>query len=531
VRAVAYIRVSSLSQVEGHSLDAQERLFRELCKNRNWEIVKIYREEGKSAHVDAINHRPMLRQLLADAAKREFDVVVVHTLDRWARNIRVSLETIKILEQHQVGLVSITEQLDWSSPEGRLTAHMLGILAQFYSESLGKHVSKGLDQRAHEGKHTGGIPFGYQSCWIEEKGERKRRCNPEHPGGLHTHPTEGPAVTELFQRYSSGATTLGQLAVWLNEQGLRTRNMHKLPDASGNLIAGPKLFTTASVRGILHNPFYVGRVSYKGQWHPGAHDPLVTEELYNLVRAVLKKNCSRSETLQTKPEREYLLKGIIRCAYCGLPMWAQTYHSGIAYYREHKYSRSDGSCPAAGGTITCHIPDEQIGKLIEAIELGPKWFEEVLALISLKDEAERIKKARQMVHEKLRRLAKTYNDLLVSEEDYRRQKRLLELELESLSIPEINSAEEAGRLIINLPQLWTSSNASEKRKVILSVLDAVYVDAKKYKSIVAIKPKPPFIPIFQVAVSKKESDIRIINEPLETSSKVPSVFLVETGEG
>jgi site-specific DNA recombinase len=50
-------------------------------------------------------------------------------------------------------------------------------------------------------------------------------------------------------------------------------------------------------------------------------------------------------------------------------------------------------------------------------------------------------------------------------------------------------------------------------------------------AIVAIKPKPPFIPIFQVAVSKKESSIRIINEPLETSSRVPSVLLVETGEG
>ena len=62
------------------------------------------------------------------------------------------------------------------------------------------------------------------------------------------------------------------------------------------------------------------------------------------------------------------------------------------------------------------------------------------------------------------------------------------------------------------------------------MLDAVYIDAKKYKTIVAIKPKPPFIPIFQVAVSKKESDIRIINEPLNSLSKVPSVFLVETGE-
>ena len=59
------------------------------------------------------------------------------------------------------------------------------------------------------------------------------------------------------------------------------------------------------------------------------------------------------------------------------------------------------------------------------------------------------------------------------------------------------------------------------------MLDAVYVDAKKYKIIVALKPKPPFRPIFQVAVSKKESQIRIINEPIKGSS----LFMVETGEG
>jgi site-specific DNA recombinase len=324
-KAVAYIRVSSVTQIDGHSLDAQERLSLELCKNRGWQVVRVYREEGKSAHVDSISKRPAFRQLLEDAAKRQFVVVVVHTLDRWARNMRISLEAIKILEQYQVGLVPITEQLDWSTPEGRLTAHMLGGMAQFYSESLGKHVLKGLSQRAYEGKHTGGIPFGYESCWINgEKGERMRRCNPEHKSGIHIHINEGQAITHLFQTYASGTTALGQLAVWLNDNDFHTRNMHKLPDASGNLVAGPKLFTTASVRGILHNPFYTGKISYKGQWRPGSQDPLISEEIFNLVQTTLRKNCGRSETMQTRPEREYLLKGIIRCAYCGMPMWAQT---------------------------------------------------------------------------------------------------------------------------------------------------------------------------------------------------------------
>ena len=67
MKAVAYIRVSDSSQVEGHSLDAQERLFRELCKTRDWEAGTIYREEGRSAHVNSISKRPEFRHLLDDA--------------------------------------------------------------------------------------------------------------------------------------------------------------------------------------------------------------------------------------------------------------------------------------------------------------------------------------------------------------------------------------------------------------------------------------------------------------------------------
>ena len=74
------------------------------------------------------------------------------------------------------------------------------------------------------------------------------------------------------------------------------------------------------------------------------------------------------------------------------------------------------------------------------------------------------------------------------------------MELESLVVPGVNGAEEARNLIHDLPKLWSSANPEERRKLLLTVLEAVYIDAKQTKSIVAIKPKPPFRPIFQVAV-------------------------------
>ena len=155
MRAVAYLRVSSSNQVDGHSLDAQARLFNELCKSRGWQPVGVYREEGRSAHVESINKRPVFKQLLEDSAKNKFDAVVVHTLDRWSRNLRVTLESLKTLAEHGVGLVSITENIDYSTAQGKLFTQMLGSFAEYFSESLATHVRKGQGQRAREGRHLG----------------------------------------------------------------------------------------------------------------------------------------------------------------------------------------------------------------------------------------------------------------------------------------------------------------------------------------------------------------------------------------
>jgi site-specific DNA recombinase len=274
----------------------------------------------------------------------------------------------------------------------------------------------------------------------------------------------------------------------------------------------------------LHNPFYTGQVSYKGQLLPGAHKALVSQELFDTVQAMLKKNSGRSETLQSRPERDYLLKGIIRCAYCGMPMWSQTYRNGQRYYREHKGSRSHADCEGAGGSIPCRVADDQIGRIVGAIELRPKWLEEILAIVSLQDEVQRVKEERGKAEEKLRRMAKAYVDNLFPDEEYRRQKKLLEMELESLVVPQANAAEEAGKLIQDLPKLWTGANLEERQKLLLTMLDAVYVDAKQEKRIVAIKPKPPFRPIFQVAATKEGSGVMLLNEPPENTPEARACF-------
>jgi len=121
-------------------------------------------------------------------------------------------------------------------------------------------------------------------------------------------------------------------------------------------------------------------------------------------------------------------------------------------------------------------------------------------------------------------MAKAYVDNLFPDEEYHRQKRLLEMELESLVVPQANAAEEAGRLIQDLPRLWSEANLAERRKLLLTMMDAVYVDAKEEKRIVAIKPKPPFRPVFQVATTKEGSGIILLNEPPEDAPEARACF-------
>ena len=135
---------------------------------------------------------------------------------------------------------------------------------------------------------------------------------------MHLIEEEAEAVRELFVRYSSGTTTLSQLAGWLNSRRIRTRNMHRF-SVSNDGIASGSLFTTASVRGILHNPFYAGKINTGEQLLPGSHGAIVSQELFDSVRSTMKRNSSRSETLHPRPEREYLLKGLIKCASWGNP--------------------------------------------------------------------------------------------------------------------------------------------------------------------------------------------------------------------
>ena len=174
--------------------------------------------------------------------------------------------------------------------------------------------------------------------------------------------------------------------------------------------------------------------------------------------------------------------------------------------------------------MPCEVPDEQMGRIISAIVLPEAWLDRVLAQVHGADEIKRVERERDQVHQRLKRLGTAYVDGMYDDAEYRRQKRVLDDKLQSLVVPEADVAAEAGRLVEHLPALWDKADLAERHRILLTMLDAVYVDTVDEKSIVAIRPKPAFRPLLEIATMRAGSGIVLVHDRVgesETANQPP----------
>ncbi|MBL8196298.1 MAG: recombinase family protein [Blastocatellia bacterium] len=142
-----YARVSTIDQ---QSLSLQLQAMRSYVENRKWSIALEIKDVGSGA-----NLRPQRELLLAAARRREIDVVIVWKLDRWGRSLSDLVVSLKELSELNVGFVSLTEALDFSTPIGRAMAGVLAVFAEFERDILKERVRAGITQARLEGKSHG----------------------------------------------------------------------------------------------------------------------------------------------------------------------------------------------------------------------------------------------------------------------------------------------------------------------------------------------------------------------------------------
>lgn len=226
VRAVTYTRFSSDNQRE-ESIDAQLRAIKEYAKRNDIIIVGEYIDKAKSAMTD---NRPEFLRMIADSKKEEFDIVLVHKLDRFARNRQDSIGYRMELKRHGVSLISVLEYLDDESPESLILESVLEAMAEYYSRNLAREVNKGMKENALKGLHTGGLPpLGYDVDLQTRK--------------LIINEREAMAVRLIFKMFIEGFG-YDKIINELNLQGFKTKE--------------GKHFGHNSLHNIVRNEKYTG---------------------------------------------------------------------------------------------------------------------------------------------------------------------------------------------------------------------------------------------------------------------------------
>jgi DNA invertase Pin-like site-specific DNA recombinase len=137
-RVALYARVSTCN---GQDPEMQLRELREYAARRGWTITAEYVDQGVSGSKES---RPQLNQLMADAHRREFDAVLVWKIDRFGRSLKHLVNALADLCAYGVAFVSFRDNLDLSTPSGRLMFQIIGAMAEFERSLIQERVRAGL---------------------------------------------------------------------------------------------------------------------------------------------------------------------------------------------------------------------------------------------------------------------------------------------------------------------------------------------------------------------------------------------------
>src|SRR5882672_989428 len=150
VRAAIYARVSTLNG--GQDPTMQTRELEEYCQRRGWQVHDIYVDNGVSGKKDS---RPELNRMMQDGHERRFSVVVVWRFDRFARSVSHLLRALETFNALGVQFVSLSEQVDTSTPTGKMIFTVLGAVAELERSLIVERVRAGLRNAVAKGKTLG----------------------------------------------------------------------------------------------------------------------------------------------------------------------------------------------------------------------------------------------------------------------------------------------------------------------------------------------------------------------------------------
>jgi len=306
MKIAAYCRVSTEKEAQIDSLEKQIEFFNDFTKKNEYELYKLYADEGISGK--QIKHRKQFQQMMQDAKAKKFDKVVVKDVSRFARNTVDLLQSVRELKSYgvQVDFLNNGEVMEGGS-EFILT--ILGAMAQQESANMSKRVKFGKDITAKKGR-VPNLVFGYDKI-------------PDERYTLKINEEEAKIVKEIFESYVYKGIGTTKIAWNLNDRGIRTKKTKS------------KWVQTSIVR-MLKNPIYTGRVTNKKSevtdFITGTRKELpeeewivverpemriISDELFNRAQEILAQRSNEFKLNNKREKTEYVFSTLIYCKHCG----------------------------------------------------------------------------------------------------------------------------------------------------------------------------------------------------------------------
>ncbi len=488
MNCLLYARVSTDKQAQKDlSIPAQIEAMREHAKKNSWKIIGHYVDEGESA---TTANRPELKNLLQHCKEnKDIDIVIVHKLDRLARNL-VDHATIKaILKQKGIKLVSVSEPFD-DNPVGNLLENIIASVSEWYSANLGEEIKKSNLAKLKKGEWPRKPPIGYKSV----KGEDGRS---KHIPDQKTV----PLVRQAFELFSTGNYSLNTLAAEMHSRGLKTRYGRNY---------SPEL-----MKKLLTKRFYISRLVWKEKEYKGKHKSIIPKDLFYRAQEVLKK---RSVDTGEKGRLEFLLRGTAHCRICNRKLTGEIHPRG-SYYRclpnIHKEKCTQPYSPV-------NLLDGQLEALYERLQPSLKLLE--LLKVEMQEIAKKrnkiaqkeIKISKKIIEDVENKEIKLLDEMLEGkvrkdiygrmEKKYTEKKKEAESRLSQLEVDYddpldfLDKCITVGSMLLYLHQKF---NYEQRKNLIKAVFDKIYV---QNKSIVDVKLNSPFSFLLKEDIEKVFED-------------------------
>ena len=322
LRYCLYARKSSESdERQAMSIDSQIKEMTALADRDGIEIVDIKRESHSAKNSGT---RPLLLEMLLELTVGKYNSILTWAPDRLSRNAGDLGSLVDLMDKGKLVHIKTSSQSFSNNPNEKFLLMILCSQAKLENDNRGLNVKRGIRAKCEMGWRPCPAPLGYIN--YSHNGTKKVMLNKEI----------APKVKEIFELVAAAGYSGRDLKRMIDKEKI-------LKQQTGRQVPLSMIYR------ILKSPFYYGRFEYpenSGTWYTGAHEPLITKELFDKVQKKL--------MVPIKPkwgEKYFLFKEILKCAYCGASVVCEEKFKVQDNGNKHKYiyyhcsKKLDSTCP------------------------------------------------------------------------------------------------------------------------------------------------------------------------------------------